>query len=360
MLIDFQNTGYITICEHPELIPVEDKNSYIPSSTWGYIRGDISEQSDLMALLNNIESGLTPEQIELLANAEEIIGDVEDGILDLSKEFDAKLEDFTLVLENKANADSVYTKSEIDSKGYLTEHQSLAGYATENWVYSKEYISSETDPIWASEKHKYALKSEIPSVAGLATESLVNNLLTTKANVADVYTKDEVDSAISNVEVNVDLTDYYTKSEIDDVISKIEIGDIDLTGYAKESWVKEQGYLTEHQSLADYYTKDEVDSAISNIEINADLTGYAKESWVKEQGYLTEHQSLDNYYTKSEVDTAISNVEVDLTGYATESYVDAAVENKVSVSDIWTGTQDQWDALTPVQQSSYIIAMIEL
>lgn len=342
MLIDFQNTGYITICEHPELIPVEDKNSYIPSSTWGYIRGDISEQSDLMALLNNIESGLTPEQMELLANAEEIIGNVEDGILDLSKEFDAKLEDFTLVLENKANADSVYTKSEIDNKGYLTEHQSLAGYATENWVYSKEYISSETDPIWSSEKHKYALKSEIPSVAGLATESLVNNLLTTKANISDVYTKSEVDAAIENIEVNVDLTDYYTKSEIDHVIENIEIGEVDLSNY---------------------YTKSEVDAAIENIEIGeTDLTGYATEDWVREQGYITEHQSLADYYTKSEVDAAISNIEVDvdLTGYATETYVDAAVENKVDINNIWSGTKEQWDALTPVQQSSYIIAMIEL
>lgn len=360
MLIDFENVGYIKVCDHPDVIPVENNNSFIPASTWGYIRGDISEQSDLLKLFANIESGLTPEQIELLSRAEDIIGDVEDGILDLSKEFDSKIEGLTLVLEKKADVDSVYTKSEIDNKGYLTEHQSLAGYATESWVYSKEYISSETDPIWSSEKHKYALKAELPSVAGLASESLVYNLLTTKANVADVYTKSEVDAAISNVEVNVDLSDYYTKSEIDEVISNIEIGDIDLTGYAKESWVKEQGYLTEHQSLADYYTKSEVDSAISNIEINADLTGYATENWVKEQGYLTEHQSLDNYYTKSEVDTAISNAEVDLTGYATESYVDAAVENKVSVSDIWTGTQDEWDALTPIQQSSYIIAMIEL
>ena len=83
---------------------------------------------------------------------------------------------------------------------------------------------------------------------------------------------------------------------------------------------------------------------------------------MREQGYITEHQSLADYYTKSEVDAAISNIEVDvdLTGYATETYVDAAVENKVDINNIWSGTKEQWDALTPVQQSSYIIAMIEL
>lgn len=42
-----------------------------------------------------------------------------------------------------------------------------------------------------------------------------------------------------------------------------------LEGYAKEQWVKDQGYLT-----------------------STSLTGYATESWVNDQGYLTEHQPL--------------------------------------------------------------------
>ena len=48
-----------------------------------------------------------------------------------------------------SNFDSTqyYTKSDIDNKGYLTEHQSLEGYA---------------------------LKSELPSVEGLASEEWVN------------------------------------------------------------------------------------------------------------------------------------------------------------------------------------------
>ena len=49
-----------------------------------------------------------------------------------------------------------------------------------------------------------------------------------------------------------------------------------LSGYATEQWVKQQGYLTQHQ----------------------DLTGYATESWVKSQGYLTQHQDLSGYQTK--------------------------------------------------------------
>lgn len=119
--------------------------------------------------------------------------------------------------------------------------------------------------------------------------------------------------------------------KINSAVEGVEV-DVDLTGYATESWVKEQGYLTEHQSLADYYTKDEVDTAIENVEVDVDLTGYATEDWVKKQNYLTEHQSLANYYTKSEVDEAISNIEVDTSDLATKKEVQDLKNNEVQTA----------------------------
>lgn len=40
---------------------------------------------------------------------------------------------------------------------------------------------------------------------------------------------------------------------------------------------------------------------------------------------------LSNYYTKEETDNLISNVEVDLTGYATEQYVNSAITEALGV-----------------------------
>ena len=460
MLVDW-NEGYINVCPAPDLIPVEDKHTYIPTSTWGYIRGDISEQKDLMNLLTTIESGLSPAQIALLVDADERIDEVKADVILLEQKHNTEISDINTVLDAKVNITDVYTKSEIDSKNYLTEHQSLAGYATENWVkdqnyltehqslagyatenwvYSKGYLSTETDPIWSSEKHKYALKSEIPSFSGYAKESWVSEQLVGKANINSVYSKAEIDGKkfITEGYLNeqlrgkVDDTDVYTKIEIDgkkyitestltqmllgkanitDVYTKIEIdgkeyitggqlnerllskanlsdvytkteidgknyitgnklseqlqgkanlsdiytkAEIDGKNYASKDWTTTE--LLAYAKASNVYTKDEVDKAIANVDV--DLTGYATENWVKAQGYITEHQSLDNYYTKNEVDTAIANV--DLTGYATESYVDAAVESKVDNSQIWTGTQGEWDALSTEQQNSYTIAMIEI
>lgn len=61
-------------------------------------------------------------------------------------------------------------------------------------------------------------------------------------------TEDEVQSMI-----NSSLVDYALKEEIPS-----------LDGYATEQWVESQGYLTEHQSLDNYYTKEEIDSMLED------------------------------------------------------------------------------------------------
>ena len=136
-------------------------------------------------------------------------------------------------------------KGWVTSQGYLTEHQDLSDYA---------------------------LKSEIPSLDGYATEQWVEG----KGYLTE----------------HQDLSDYALKTEVPS-----------LDGYATESWVTSQGYLTEHQSLE----------------------GYATESWVTSQGYLTEHQDLSDYALKSEVPS--------LDGYATEEWVNNQLINYTTNSD---------------------------
>ena len=87
---------------------------------------------------------------------------------------------------------------------------------------------------------------------------------------------------------------------IDKINSAVEGVEVDLTGYATEDWVKQQGYLTEHQSLANYYTKSEVDEAISNIEVEVDTSSLATKQ---------ELQNLKN----NEVQTALSKSDAALT-----------------------------------------------
>ena len=121
-------------------------------------------------------------------------------------------------------------KGWVTSQGYLTEHQDLSDYA---------------------------LKTEIPSLDGYATESWVES----KGYLTE----------------HQDLSGYALKTEIPS-----------LDGYATESWVESKGYLTEHQDLSDYALKTEIPS----------LDGYTTEEWVNNQ--------LSNYTTNSDF-TSLQN-----------------------------------------------------
>ena len=192
----------------------------------------MSEQKDLMNLLANITSGLTHDQIALLVNADIRLNEVEQDIAELSTTQELDFANLTAKVNTKANVVDVYTKSEIDSRNYLTEHQSLVGYATENWVYSKGYLSTETDPIWSAEKHKYALKAELPSMVGYAKENWVNEQLTAKTNLTDVYSKIEIDGKkyITESQLNTELL---AKANLSDIYTKIEI---DGKNFATKDW----------------------------------------------------------------------------------------------------------------------------
>lgn len=100
------------------------------------------------------------------------------------------------------------TETELNAKGYLTEHQDLSSYA---------------------------LKEEIPSLDGYATIEYVDN-------------------AIANVPSgggNVDLSNYYTKEETNALIPSTE-------GLATEEYVSTAINSIPATDLSNYYTKDEV------------------------------------------------------------------------------------------------------
>lgn len=85
----------------------------------------------------------------------------------------------------------------------------------------------------------------------------------------------------------------------------------DMTGYATQQWVRDQGYLTEHQSFAGYATQKWVRDQRYLTE-HQSLMGYATEQWVQQQGYLTQHQNISHLEGKillEEKSTASFNAE---------------------------------------------------
>lgn len=113
--------------------------------------------------------------------------------------------------ENPVEVPEEYvTEAELDAKGYLTEHQSLEGYAlktdipdtskfitaipseyiTESELNSKKfategYVNNVISTIPQPDLSAYALKTDIPDVTGYQTEEQVNALINTALGVIE-------------------------------------------------------------------------------------------------------------------------------------------------------------------------------
>lgn len=128
-----------------------------------------------------------------------------------------------------------------------------------------------------------AQEAQLREIGDGALDGRITSLDTAKANKSDVYTKSEVytkeecDERFSGGSSGGTVVDAYTKAESDARFQPI--GDYltqnDLNGYATESWVNNQGFLTEHQSLSGYATTEEVEAALA-LKADTEVT-YTKE-----------------------------------------------------------------------------------
>ena len=100
--------------------------------------------------------------------------------------------------------------------------------------------------------------------------------------------------------------------------TKAEIADM-----ATQTWVGEQGYLTEHQDISNLATKEELASKANTSDLSNYLTT-ANASTIYEtiSGAQSKYQPVGEYALKSEIPS--------LSGYATESYVNTQVSNLVN------------------------------
>ena len=123
------------------------------------------------------------------------------------------LSDYATISYVNTEIAKVVTSSEVDLSNYYTKNETNAAIQA-----AKPDLSG------------YALKTEIPSTAGLATEQYVND-------------------AIANINIpEVDLTNYYTKSEVDAKIPNTSGFLTEVPAeYITETELTAKGYQTEEQ-----------------------------------------------------------------------------------------------------------------
>lgn len=224
-------------------------------------------------------------------------------------------------LEFEIHAYGTVTGSDGVSKGYTWKTKSNKNLNVLESMCDCEDVINNIDDSWIQEfitDMAEKVADEIKDVAvGEQIEAAENaaEAAEQSANSAKQYAENA--SSAATVAVNTVLGDYATKAYVDETVAGVDVSE-QLKNYVQTSDLEENYYnKTETEQrvngiLEDYATKEDVTNAIAK----ADIT-----------------EKLNNYYTKSEtyssteVDEKFSNVKVDLTGYATETYVD----NKTAV-----------------------------
>ena len=184
--------------------------------------------------------------------------------------------------------------------------------------------------------------SEIARLATLTNydDTEVKNLIATKANSADVYTKTESDAKY--LTEHQSLANYATKEEL-----SLKANSSDIPTKTSQL-VNDSGYLTEHQSLANYATKSEIPTLISQLTndsgyITSIPSEYVTETELESKGYLTEHQSLENYVTKDELP--------DISGLATKAEIPTATSQLTNDSGFITEIPSEYITETELTSS---------
>lgn len=193
----------------------------------------------------------------------------------------------------------------LASKANKSEIPSLDGYATETWVEGKGYLTEHQDisgklDVSAFNTYSGSVNTQLNSKASESDLNALNDTVTAHtANTTVHVTASEKSAWNGKSDFSGNYNDLSNKPTIPSKTSDLtNDSDFATTGdvqtatndMATKTWVGNQGYLTEHQSLSNYYTKSETSGA---TEISTALASKA---------------DTTTTYTKTETDNAITAV----------------------------------------------------
>lgn len=214
-------------------------------------------------------------------------------------------------IEDAVSVAEENVKTWVKGQNYLTQHQSLDDYMTE------EEIMAELDTRDAANKEYVDT-----ALTDYYTKEVADDTFLTIAKAAEVYlsledfetfkTDNAADIEAANVEIRTIKNDYATKAEVE--------GKGYITSETVDDILGEKGYLTS-LDMQQYL-------ATNRYVVVSDLDGFATKDWMTEtltQGKYLKLSDLAGYATEAYVDDAVANAGYlklsDLDGYATEAWV---------------------------------------
>lgn len=272
--------------------------------------------------------------------------------------------------------DDYVTETELNDKGFLTEHQDISHLASRNWVETQGYAHQEDlleisfndiqdSPISIDDSGMINFVDESGNVGfqineeGLRVTDVIagEHKLSEKANVSDIpsldgYVKTEDIPSLDGLVKSEDLPNFdeFAKTEdipsLDGYAKTSDIPSLDgyaktsdipsLDGYASKEWVNNRNYATEYDlKTIDY-------SSINNVPVSEDETGEL--NIADESGNIGMKVASEAVYAKDFVAG-----EHKLSEKVDKTYVDNSIaEIKNSSSDANVQAVDTGDVLDDV------------
>lgn len=267
-------------------------------------------------VLGPVENYYTKPTID--RKLEEITSAITSGCCITPEEVDEKIASAKTEIEAEIPTVPTSNTAFTNDAGYLTEHQSLSGYATTAFVsaftYDKATIDEKTSGGGSFDPSQYYNKT--------ATDELLAEKLD-----ATAYTP-------------TDLSNYYTKREVDnEIISAITDveAEIPTVPTSNTAFTNDAGYIT-GVDLSNYATKDNLTAATSDM---------ATKSWVGQQGYLTQHQDISG---KQDISGMTAYTETSaFTAHTSDNIIHVTNSEKAAwnaKADIWVGDETAWGQIS--------------
>lgn len=144
----------------------------------------------------------------------------------------------------------------VEKKGYLTQHQSLAGYVTETQLEGKNYLTQHQS------LNGYVTETQLTEKGYLTKHQDISGLATKKSLEA-------VENKVTQLE-NRPVTSSYDDSEIKRKLKELEdrptTANIDTSNFVTNTQLEDKHYLTEHQDIKGLATKEELKKAFLDEE----------------------------------------------------------------------------------------------
>ena len=208
-------------------------------------------------------------------------------------------------LATKDELSDLVTKQELRDKNYLTQHQSLEDYAL------KSEIPTPYNDLELKKRVESLESKPYLDTSNFVTNEVLNSkgYLTQHQSLEGYAKKSEIPQAYNDTELKDRVAHLESKSEVDTsgLVTKQEL---DSKGY-----LTEHQPLTEYvkkSELPQTYNDTEIKERVSRLENKpeVDTSGLVTKQELAGKGYLTEHQSLTEYAKKTELPQPYNDTEL--------------------------------------------------